>query len=69
MKTKSAINDISLKIKMVHRESVFYWVGLRRLEWHIVNKIGMPTVCWLRAKDKSNNNLKNRTHYHLYDSK
>ena len=58
MKTKSAINDISVKIKTVHRESVYYWIGLRRSEWYTMNKIGMPAVCWLRGKDKSNGLLK-----------
>ena len=58
MKRKNPINDISGKIKMVHRESVFYWIGLRRSEWHTMNKIGMPAECWLRTKDKSNDLLK-----------
>ena len=45
MKTKKAINDISLKIKEVHRESVYYWIGLRRSQWYIGNKPGI--TCWL----------------------
>ena len=38
MKTKKAINDISVKIKEVHRESVYYWIGLRRSQWYILDK-------------------------------
>ena len=40
MKTKKAINDISVKIKMVHRESVYYWIGLRRFQWKVLAKQG-----------------------------
>ena len=41
MKSKKAINDISVKIKEVHRESVYYWIGLRRSHWYILDKQGI----------------------------
>ena len=41
MKTKKAINDISLKIKYLHRESVYYWIGLKRSRWHTLDKPGI----------------------------
>ena len=47
MKTKKAINDISVKIKMVHRESVYYWIGLRRFQWNTLAKQG---TCILKIK-------------------
>ena len=41
MKTNQAINDISVKIKEVHRESVYYWIGLRRAQWLIADQSGI----------------------------
>ena len=43
MKTKKAINDISLNIRNVHGESVYYWIGLRRFQWKILDKAGTGT--------------------------
>ena len=40
MKTKQAINDISLKIKEYHRDTIYYWVGLRKSYWFIPDKTG-----------------------------
>ena len=41
IKSHKAINDISMKIKEVHRESVYYWIGLRRSQWYIKDKPGI----------------------------
>ena len=42
MKNKGAISDISKEISNHYRESLYYWVGLRRSHWYIDEGTGRP---------------------------